>query len=90
MAHWDSGRGPEAHRDVDVFWSDFLGAVPEIGDLRSAEVVALDDEAATAKLEAMRTYETQFPALNGGEADVLATPGIHRFELSWDLRAAGG
>jgi hypothetical protein len=38
MAHWDSGRAPEAHRDVDVFWSDFLGAVPEIGDLRSAEV----------------------------------------------------
>lgn len=38
----------------------------------------------------MRTYETQFPALNGGEADVLATPGIHRFELSWGLRAAGG
>jgi LmbE family N-acetylglucosaminyl deacetylase len=87
--HWVSGRPPEAHRDVDAFWADFLAAVPEVGDLRAAHVVELDDNVAAAKLQAMRAYRTQFPALNGGEVDVLAAPDVHRFEVAWEVRPRG-
>lgn len=82
---WVSGREPEPHRNVDAFWQAQLAGVPEIGDLRAARVVRLDDDEAAAKLTAMRTYRSQFPALNGGEAGVLEEPAIHRFEVAWRL-----
>lgn len=83
--HWVTGAEPEPHRNVDAFWRDQLAGVPEIADPRSAEVVRLDDDQAAAKLAAMRTYRTQFPALSGGEAGVLDEPAIHRHEVSWQL-----
>jgi LmbE family N-acetylglucosaminyl deacetylase len=86
--HWVAGDQPEPHRDVDAFWRDQLAGVPELPELRSADVVRLDDERAAAKLAAMRAYRTQFPALNGGAAGVLEEPAIHRFEVSWELRTA--
>ena len=35
--HWVDGREPDLHRDVDVFWSQFLGDVPELGALRDGD-----------------------------------------------------
>lgn len=84
--HWVDGRPRDPHRDVDVFWSQFLGDVPELGALRDATVLRLTDEEAAAKLAAMRCYETQLPALGYGGRGLLESPEIHRYEVSWELR----
>ena len=83
---WVDGRPAEPLRDVEAFWRPFLEGLPELGPLRSAEVVRLDDARAAAKLEAMRCYETQLPALSYGGRGLLADPEIHRYEVRWTLR----
>jgi LmbE family N-acetylglucosaminyl deacetylase len=89
---WVDGRAEDPLRDVDAFWRSFFGEVPELGDLRSARVARLDDGAAAAKLEAIRCYGTQWPALSYGGRGLLEDPEIHRYEVFWDLprRAARG
>jgi len=83
--HWVDGRPADLYRDVDVFWSQFLADVPELGALRDATVRRLTDERAAAKLEAMRSYETQLAALGYGGRGLLADPEIHRYEVRWEL-----
>ncbi len=83
--HWVDGTEPDPHRNIDAFWMSFLEKVPEMRELRSARVERLDDQAAAAKLEAMRCYVTQLPALDYGARGVLVDPAIHRFEVSWEL-----
>jgi hypothetical protein len=85
--HWVAGVERDPHRNVDAFWLTFLVGVPELPALRAANVARLDDRAAAAKLEAMRRYETQLPALDYGAGRVLSDPDIHRFEVRWDLKA---
>jgi hypothetical protein len=87
--YWVDGREPDPKRDVDAFWESFLGDVPEMPALRGAHVERLDDAGAAAKLAAMRCYATQLPALDYGARGLLADPEIHRFEVRWELRAAG-
>ena len=58
---WVDGREPDERRDIDAFWSSFLDAVSELGPLRSARVVRLDDERAAAKLAAMRSTRPSSP-----------------------------
>ena len=84
--HWVDGRAPEPLRDVDAFWRPFLAQLPELGPLRSAEVIRLDEARAEAKLQAMRCYATQLPALSYGGRRLLEDPEIHRYELRWTLR----
>jgi LmbE family N-acetylglucosaminyl deacetylase len=83
--HWVDGTEPDPHLNVDAFWLEFLKDVPELPALRSAHVERLDDVAAAAKLEAMRSYETQFPGLDYGAGRLLSDPAIHRFEVRWEL-----
>jgi LmbE family N-acetylglucosaminyl deacetylase len=85
---WVDGREPQPNRNVDAFWLSFLEEVPELPALRSAHVERLDDAAAAAKLEAMRCYATQFPALDYGARGLLADPEIHRYEVRWELAPA--
>ncbi|HEY3971047.1 MAG TPA: PIG-L family deacetylase [Solirubrobacteraceae bacterium] len=86
--HWVDGSKRDPHRDVDAFWLTFLTDVPELAQLRDAQVERLDDERAAAKLAAMRAYSTQFSSLDSGAAGVLSNPAIHRFEVLWDLDRA--
>jgi len=88
--HWVDGRDRDPHRNVDAFWQSYLDGVPEMPTLRSAHVERLEDAPASAKLEAMACYATQFPALDGGAARLLSNPAIHRFEVRWRLAAAAG
>ncbi len=83
--HWVDGRSPDPMRDVDAHWSSFLGEVRGL-EQRLADVHRLDDAQAAAKLEAMRCYRTQLPALSYGGRDLLCDPEIHRFEVRWRLR----
>ena len=84
--HWVDGRAADPHRVVDVFWSQFLGQVSELGALRDATVVTLTHEQAAGKLEAMHSYETQLPGLHYGGRGLLDDPEIHRYEVRWELR----
>ena len=82
---WVDGREPDPHRDVDAHWQSFLENLPEMPGLRAAQVQRLEDDLASAKLEAMRCYETQIRGLDYGGRGLLADPEIHRFEVSWEL-----
>jgi hypothetical protein len=82
---WVDGREPDLHRDPDAYWMSFLEDVPEMPPLHSGRVSRLDDAAAAAKLDAMRCYQTQYPALDYGARGLLADPEIHRYEVSWTL-----
>lgn len=83
---WVDGGETDPHRDIDAFWRSFLQGVPELPPLRSGRVVRLDDDAAAAKLAAMRDYATQLACLDYGGGRVLSDPEIHRFEVYWDFR----
>jgi LmbE family N-acetylglucosaminyl deacetylase len=87
--HWVDASEPDPNLNIDAFWLSFLDGVPEMPTLRSAHVERLDDDAAAAKLAAMRSYRTQFPALNGGAKQMLADPAVHRFEVRWELVGDG-
>lgn len=84
--HWVDGRAAEPNRDVDALWRSFLEDVPELPELRAAEVRRLNDASAAAKLAALRRYRTQLPALSYGARGLLEDPETHRFEVSWRLR----
>ncbi len=82
---WVAGAPAEPHRDVDVFWGDALAGVPGLGPLRDARVVRLAEDAAAAKLAALRCYRSQLPALDGGDAGIVSRPEVNRFEVFWEL-----
>jgi len=88
--HWVEGREPEQNRNIDAFWQSYLEDVPEMPPLRSAHIERLDEPTASAKLEAMICYRTQFPALDGGAKQLLSDPAIHGFEVRWELVRDGG
>ena len=85
---WVDGSEPDPHRDVEAFWRPYLAQIPELPPVREGRVVRLEEGAAEAKLEAMRCYRTQLPALDYAAAGVLEDPAIFRFELAWDLLEA--
>jgi hypothetical protein len=85
--HWVDGRDADPNRNVDPFWDQFLAGVTQMPPLRDARVLRLGDDDARAKLDAMSTYATQWPALSFGGRDMLADPEIHRYEVRWELGA---
>jgi hypothetical protein len=76
---WVSGQEPDPLVDVDAAWSD---AVEALGD-REPEVVTHDDAAQQRKVAAMKTYRTQFAALEAGAQRRLTHPDLVRFEVVW-------
>jgi len=84
--HWVDGRPPHPNRDVDAYWSHFLGGLAEMPALRDGKVLRLADDTAAAKLAAMRCYESQLPALDYAGRELLADPELHGYEVRWELR----
>ena len=80
---WVSGSPSDPHLDVDAHWE----ANPCIPDRRGARVVALGEQRSAAKLEAIRAYRSQLPALDAGPLGALSNPAIHSFEVFWDAQA---
>ncbi|MGA2319343.1 MAG: PIG-L family deacetylase [Solirubrobacteraceae bacterium] len=83
---WVDGREPEPKRNVDAYWRSFLAGVPEMPALRDAEVERLDGPTASARLEAIRSYES---SLNYAVRNLLADPAFHGFEVRWALVGHG-
>ncbi len=81
---WVDGRPAGAHRNVDAYWMSFLGGVPEMPPLRSAEVLRLDPPSLSAKREAVDCYEA---SLNHGVRHLLGDPAFGGFEVRWALGA---
>jgi hypothetical protein len=79
---WVNGEEPVSNRNVDAYWQSSLNGVPEMGALRSAEVIRLDGPTAAAKSEAVRCYET---SLNYGVRYLMADPAFSGFEVRWEL-----
>ena len=87
--HWVTGEPQEPRRVVDAYWEPLLRAVPAIRALDDARVVRLTNEQAGQKLNAMRAYRTQLPALDAGPVAFLSNPKVHGFEVFWDMGEAG-
>jgi LmbE family N-acetylglucosaminyl deacetylase len=71
----DGGGGLE-----NAYWRSALRAIPEIADV---DVVKLDRQAAAAKLDGMRSYRSQFSALDDGGR--LSDPRTYSHEVFWRL-----
>lgn len=80
---WVTGDAPDPHLDVDAYWAPSFEGVPI--EPRAAQVTRLDDAAAVAKLEAMRTYRTQFATLDRGPIGNVSNPAVHRYEALWEM-----
>jgi len=81
---WVTGASPDPHLDPEVAWEGSSTLLPCLNRAR-ARVVALDEQAAAAKLRAMRTYRTQFAMLDRGPIGLLSTRIIHSFEVFWPV-----
>ena len=83
---WVTGEETDPHLDIEAYWR---ASQPgrDLCQRHSAKVARLTEDEAKAKLAAMRTYRTQFPALDGGAIGRLSNPAVHAFEVSWPVQA---
>jgi LmbE family N-acetylglucosaminyl deacetylase len=82
---WVTGEPPDPHLDVDAHVDSLTALAPEVADGRAGEPVRLEPAQAAAKLEAFRTYRTQFAGVDQGPLQVVSNPAIHPYELFWPL-----
>ena len=81
---WVAGAEQE-EGDVDAYWSFYLRAIPEAGDLRGATVESVDGAAWAAKAKAVSMYVA---SLNRGVRRGVEDPAIGGFEVRWELVGA--
>jgi LmbE family N-acetylglucosaminyl deacetylase len=81
---WVTGEEPEPYRQVDAAWRADAEPLYEAGYV--PEAVALDDALQRGKLEAMRRYRTQLPALDGGPQRRLTHPELVAYEVVFRKR----
>jgi len=85
---WVSGAEEDPHLRPDAVWArEMEDAVPR-GTSLEPQVRRLGTAEAGRKLAAMRTYRTQFPAVNGGPLGIMERDDVLRHEVSW--RVVGG
>jgi LmbE family N-acetylglucosaminyl deacetylase len=83
---WVDASEPDPFVDPDAYWSD---AWAPLFDARYAPIpIELDEEAQRRKIQAMREYRTQFPALEGGDRRRLTHPTLVRYEVLFVQRTA--
>jgi len=87
--HWVTRDPRDPHMDVDALWETYLEEVPCARSALQVRVNELSEEDSDAKLAAMQTYRSQFPALNAGVIGRLANPAIRRYEVFWEVRLPG-
>jgi LmbE family N-acetylglucosaminyl deacetylase len=83
--HWVTGAERDPRVDPDAMWEPFLEDLPWHRVLLKAEAVTLDEARSTAKLAAMRAYDSQFPALDAAPVGRLSSPAIHGHEVFWTV-----
>jgi LmbE family N-acetylglucosaminyl deacetylase len=84
--HWVTGDDADPHLIPDIHWAASLPD-PEAARIELIpRSVRLDDAQADGKLQAMRTYRTQYPLLTRGPIDRLGNDRNRRHELFWTVR----
>ena len=87
--HWVSGETRELYRTPDAEWEMWLADVP-CGPARlRPRVRRLSDAEVGERLSAMRLYQTQFAATNGGPIGRLESSYVLRFEVIWEVSVDG-
>lgn len=87
---WVTGGPSEPNLNPEAVWESSLEDLPCYRTALAPAVRRLPDDQAQRKLEAMRAYGSQFPALNGGPLNRLANPRIFGYEVFWEVRLPGG
>jgi hypothetical protein len=83
---WVDASDSDPFVDPDAHWSD---AWAPLFDARYAPIpIELDEHAQSRKIQAMREYRTQFPALEGGDRQRLTHPTLVRYEVLFVQRTA--
>jgi len=73
--------------DIDAYWEEALASVRLTHTLNEPLVFSLDQEAKTSKVQAMRAYASQFPAIEGGPSAWLTHEERIGFEVFWRLES---
>jgi hypothetical protein len=76
-----SGADREPLLDVDAAWSEALRPILERN--YDPKAMTLDRASRKGKVEAMRSYRTQFAALEAGAQRRLTHPDLVRHEVVW-------
>jgi LmbE family N-acetylglucosaminyl deacetylase len=82
---WVTDESPQPELHVDHWWESQGAEAGVSFDAPGARVVRLGPAAHAAKVEALRTYRTQFPLLEGGPQRRLTNPSLSGFEVFWRL-----
>ena len=83
---WVTGAAPRPYLVPDARWRADLASMDVADEALVARPIALDDEEAARKLDAIRVYRTQFELLNAGPLARLSNPEIIGYEVQWDVR----
>jgi LmbE family N-acetylglucosaminyl deacetylase len=86
---WVSGARPRPYLLPEFLWREALESLPMAHHRLVPRPVRLAEYDAAQKLSALKTYATQFEALNQGPVGVLTNPEILPFELYWDVESDG-
>jgi LmbE family N-acetylglucosaminyl deacetylase len=79
--------GVDGIPEVDAEWDRALQAAGLDGGATGARVHTLDDDGLARKIEALRTYTTQFTALEAMAFRPFRDPRTLRYEVAWPLRS---
>ena len=83
-APWVEGTPADPYLDIDAYYGCALEQIRG-WRLSDPQVVTLSAERRTQKLEAMRRYATQFPAIESGPSRALSHPTRLPYEVFWEL-----
>jgi hypothetical protein len=86
--HWVTGRDPHPHLVPEADWDHWLAPVRARGEL-VPRAQRLTEPQVAAKVAAMESYRSQFPAANGGPVGLLRNPEIVGFEVRFELSTDG-
>ena len=85
---WVSGAEEDPCLRPDAIWAHDMEGASAPGIALEPHVRRLDPDQAASKLAAMRTYRTQFPAVNGGPLGIMERDDVLRQEVSWRVVGA--
>lgn len=83
---WVTGAEPDPHLDPASEWELHLESTPCGRRALNPAVRTLSDAEADAKLDALRTYRTQFSSLNSGMIDRFGDRAARRYEVFWSVQ----
>lgn len=85
--HWVTGEKPDPHLDIAFHWQRHLSTAEVSLRAEESVVEELSIEDQQRKLELLRGYRTQFPALDSSSGNAFSRGDALAYELFWPLEA---